>query len=159
MNVRANISVKENLSKAEKEAIIVLWNQEYPKRLNLENLNAFDEYLNALSQKEHYLLFIDGEIKGWAFTFLREEETWFAIIIDQKVQGMGNGLFLINKIKEIHTELNGWVIYQENELKQDGQFYDSPLNFYLKNDFNICENIRLENDKMSALKIKWVRKK
>ncbi len=157
--MQTEVLVKKDLSILEKEAIIILWNQEYPKRLNLESLNAFDEYLNALSQKEHYLLFIDGEIKGWAFTFIREEETWFAIIIDQKVQGRRNGLLLITKIKETNTELNGWVIDQESEIKQDGQFYHSPLKFYLKNDFSICENIRLENEKMSALKIKWVRKK
>jgi len=147
---------KSILSVEEKEVLRELWNQEYPARLYLKNLEDFDSYLNGLSNTKHYLLFDDPKkIIGWTFTFFREEENWFAIILDSKIQGKGNGSLLINEIKKNNESLNGWVIDQESELKQNKEFYKSPMQFYIKQDFTICSEIRLENEKMSAVKINW----
>jgi len=147
---------KSILSVEEKEVLRELWNQEYPARLYLKNLENFDSYLNGLSNTKHYLLFDDSKkIIGWTFTFFREEENWFAIILDSKIQGKGNGSLLINEIKKNNESLNGWVIDQESELKQNKEFYKSPMQFYIKQDFTICSEIRLENEKMSAVKINW----
>lgn len=88
---------KEVLLLEEKEVLRELWNEEYPARLNCKTMADFELYLNGLQNTKHYLLFDDlNRINGWAFTFLREEEDWFAIILDSQIQGKGNGSFLIH---------------------------------------------------------------
>ncbi|KFF07444.1 hypothetical protein [Flavobacterium reichenbachii] len=147
---------KENLSVEEKEALRELWNDEYPLRLNCKTTADFEFYLNSLSNTKHYLLFNDADkINGWAFTFLRDQENWFAIILDHKTQGKGNGSLLINELKKNNNSLNGWVIDQENEVKQNKEFYISPMPFYIKNDFTVLKEVRIENEKMSGVKINW----
>lgn len=86
---------------------------------------------------------------------MREGEDWFAIILDSKIQGKGNGSLLINEIKKKNTSLNGWVIDNENEVKQNNEFYKSPMPFYIKQGFTILTETRIENEKMSAVKINW----
>jgi GNAT superfamily N-acetyltransferase len=149
---------REILSGEEKEVLRELWNEEYPARLNCEAMQDFELYLNGLLNTEHYLL-VDGtnKIFGWAYTFLRKEENWFAILLHSKIQGKGNGTRLINILKSGNDYLNGWVIDKEFEIKQDGSYYKSPLAFYLKNDFEIWKDIRIENEKMSGVKIMWKR--
>ncbi|WP_228515125.1 GNAT family N-acetyltransferase [Flavobacterium sp. MR2016-29] len=149
---------KEILSKEEKEFLRQLWNDEYPARLHLKTSEDFELYFNGISSTKHYLLFDDSnKIIGWTFTFLREDEDWFAIILNSKIQGKGNGSLLINEIKNKNTNLNGWVIDHENEVKQNNEFYKSPMPFYLKNGFTVLTEIRIENEKMSAVKINWRR--
>lgn len=147
---------KEVLSLQDKEVLLQLWNNEYPKQLNYQTMDEFDLYLDGLSEKNHYLL-IDAKdkIKGWAFTFLRNDEDWFAIILNQDVQGTGKGSLLINELKKKKDSLNGWVIEHENDVKQNKEKYKSPLLFYIKNGFVICTETRIENEKMSAVKINW----
>ncbi|MFH7016167.1 hypothetical protein [Flavobacterium sp. FlaQc-47] len=149
---------KDILSAEEKEVLCDLWNKEYPARLHLKTIEDFESYLNGISNKKHYLLFdYSNKINGWAFTFLRENENWFAIILDSQIQGKGNGSFLINKLKKNNDSLNGWVIDQENEIKQNNELYKSPMPFYIKNGFTFCSEIRIENEKMSGVKINWTR--
>ncbi|TDO83898.1 hypothetical protein EV143_101341 [Flavobacterium chryseum] len=149
---------KEVLLLEEKEVLRELWNEEYPARLNCKTMADFELYLNGLQNTKHYLLFDDlNRINGWAFTFLREEEDWFAIILDSQIQGKGNGSLLINELKKNNASLNGWVIDHENEEKQNATFYKSPMPFYIKNGFTILTEIRIENEKMSGVKINWKR--
>lgn len=149
---------KEILSLEEKDILREIWNNEYPARLHLKTIYDFDLYLNGLSNTKHYLLFDDSnKIIGWTFTFSREGEDWFAIILDSKIQGKGNGSLLINEIKKRNTSLNGWVTDHENEVKQNNEFYKSPMLFYIKNGFTILTETRIENEKMSAVKINWKR--
>ncbi|OMQ12360.1 N-acetyltransferase [[Flexibacter] sp. ATCC 35103] len=146
------------LSEGQKEVLRELWNNEYPARLHLKTIADFDLYLNGLSNTKHYLLFDDSDlIVGWTFTFLREDENWFAIILDHQIQGKGNGSLLMNKIKSKNDCLNGWVTDHENEVKQNGDLYKSPMPFYIKNGFAIIAETRIENEKMSAVKINWKR--
>lgn len=149
---------KEILSEEEKEVLRELWNEEYPARLNCKTMQDFELYLNGLSNTKHYLLFeAFDKINGWAFTFLREDENWFAIILNHQIQGKGNGSFLIDELKKNNTSLNGWVIDHENEVKQNAAYYKSPMPFYIKNGFTILTEIRIENEKMSGVKINWKR--
>jgi len=146
------------LSLEQKDSLMQLWNNEYPAKLNLKNIEDFELYLNGLSETKHYLLFDDSDkINGWAFTFLREDENWFAIILNSEIHGKGIGSLLMNEIKKNNTSLNGWIIDQENEIKHNATFYKSPLQFYIINDFVICSEIRIENEKLSAVKINWKR--
>jgi hypothetical protein len=143
-------------STAQKAAIFKLWNNEYPKELNFDNMRALDDYLASLSQTMHYFIETDAaEIVGWACKFSRNDEKWFAIILDEKIQGTGKGKVLLGELKRNEFLLNAWVIDRSNDLKLNGAIYKSPLKFYLHHGFDLCPEIRLENEKLSAVKITW----
>ena len=144
------------LNPTQKKQISEIWNNEYPKSLNFTDSTGFDNYLAGLSDPVYYLLEDDsGEIIAWACKFIRDNEKWFAIILDQKIHGQGKGTTLLNALKENESVLNAWVIDKDKAIKLNGEIYKSPLNFYLKNGFLLCPEIRFENEKMSAVKIIW----
>jgi len=145
------------LNRQEKQAILKLWNQEYPKNLKYSKMEDFDSYLLNLENPQHVLVKDDqNKIWGWYVEFKREHEVWFAMILDSSIQGKGVGSQILEKVKNYHTVLNGWVIDQDNCLKNDGAPYRSPLGFYLKNNFKVITETRLELPKISAVKIVWM---
>lgn len=145
-----------SLTLDQKQSLFELWNSEYPEKIGYNELSEFENYLDGLSNKEHYLLVDDqNQILGWAFTFFREEEDWFGIIINSGIQGKGFGVLLLDELKKNKLILNGWVIDHQNDLKQNNEPYLSPLGFYTKNGFLVHQNNRIENDKISAVKIRW----
>lgn len=150
------LTQKKQLTDHEKIQISGIWNNEYPKTLHFSDSGGFDTYLNALSDPVHYILENDThEILAWACKFIRDHEKWFAIIIDEQIHGKGKGTEILNAIKEKENNLSGWVIDKETNFKTNGEMYKSPLDFYLKNDFKVTPETRLENEKMSAVKIIW----
>ena len=66
---------------------------------------------------------------------------------------------MLDEIKNNEPVLNGWVIDHNNDKKKNGQQYISPLKFYEKCGFGILSDVRLELDKISAVKIKWTNDK
>ena len=149
------ITKSTKLSGAQKDMICQLWNMEYPQKLAITP-SAFHEFLEASASQPHFLI-IENErdLVGWAYTFDREGDRWFSIIISHAHQGKGLGHVLLNLIKEKETCLNGWVIDHPHDRKQNGQPYLSPLSFYVKNGFTALPDTRLENEKISAVKIEW----
>lgn len=145
-----------DLNAAQKQQVFWLWNDEYPETLSYQTLEQFDDYLKGLQERQHFLL-IDEQavIHGWAITFAREEEQWFAIILDSLIHGKGCGSSMLEQLKLKHEILNGWVIDHPRDRKTNGQPYRSPLGFYLKNGFEIISGTRLELDFISAVKIIW----
>jgi hypothetical protein len=144
------------LSIDQKKAIYRLWNNEYPEKLAFKTITELDSYLGTLPSPNYYLLENDSmQIQGWAMKFTIANEKWFTITIDSKVQGKGNGSMLLNKLKENEELINGWVIDHENDMKQNGESYKSPVQFYLKNGFILYPDIRLEIPILSAVKISW----
>ena len=142
----------------QKQSLFELWNSEYPKKIGYTELSEFENYLIELSKTKHYLLVDDfNQILGWAFTFVREAENWFGIILNSKIQGKGLGTLLLNELKIFKSVLNGWVIDHQNDFKHNNEPYLSPLEFYSKNGFVVSKNIRLENNSISAVKIRWER--
>lgn len=144
------------LSNSEKNEIFELWNNEYPEKLSYSSILEFKKYLEKLSEQSHILLIDQNEkIKGWYFDFVRDNEKWFAMILNSKLHGKGFGTKILNLAKQKEFELNGWVIDHNRDKKKNGEFYKSPLEFYIKNGFKKFSNCRLELDKISAVKIKW----
>lgn len=150
------IILSASLNAAQKESVFELWNAEYPAQLAFSALQDFENYLRVLHQPTH-LLATDqhGDLCGWAFAFDREGERWFAIIIPCTAQRTGVGTLLLDELKIFNPILNGWVTDHPDYKKMNGEPYPSPMQFYIKNAFQVCPEIRLETDKLSAVKIKW----
>ncbi len=148
------------LTDSQKQVAFTLWNNEYPAKLEMKSMQDMEDYLRTLANPAHYFLKDDeGQTEGWAFTFTRENDTWFAISIDEKVHGQGKGKLLLNKLKEKNESLNGWVIDHNNDVRRDGEIYYSPVGFYLKNGFEVFWDERLELPVMSAARMRWTRDK
>ena len=146
------------LTNQQKETIFRLWNQEYGQKLNHNEVSNFEKYLEGVKEHFHYLLVNDsGEIIGWAFKFTRDGDRWFSILVDRTEHGKGRGTLLLNKLKEKEERLNGWVVDHENDKTVNGAAYISPVNFYLKNGFSTLPEVRLETEKLSAVKMVWVK--
>lgn len=147
---------KNNLSEVEKNTIFQLWNAEYPAKLSYANIGEFEEYLSKLNNINHYFVYDENDaVMAWANAFERENEKWFAIIIHSSYQNKRIGSQLLNHLKTIENKLSGWVINHDTDLKNDGNFYSSPLRFYLKNGFSVCEDITIQSEKICAMKIVW----
>lgn len=147
---------RKNLTSGQKYEIFDLWNTEYPQNLKYKDISELDEYLKKLADQNHILLMDENDkIKGWYSDFFRDNERWFLAILSSDTQGLKFGTRIIKKAKEAHEELNGWVINLDNYLKADGQFYKSPTDFYRKQGFQILEDIKLETNQISAIKMKW----
>lgn len=152
------IIVTNNPSAPQKAAIYYLWNNEYPRQLAFHHYDELEGYLTTLSDQHHYFVADNaGRICGWAVVFERENERWFAIIIDGAWHRKGVGAKLLAALKETETELNGWVTDHDRYTRQDGTAYPSPLTFYCKNGFVVCAETRLETEKLNAVKIRWNR--
>ena len=151
-----NIVTQQYLDPAQQQQLMELWNHEYPVQLAHSDASAFRSYLGTLIRLRHYLLQDDQqEIKGWAFTFTREGNRWFAIILDRSVQGKGYGSSMLTALKKHEESLRGWVTDHTGYKKADGTLYTSPLSFYFKNNFEACPDVRLETPALSALMIRW----
>src|SRR5687768_7352318 len=121
---------QNELSTEQKTRIIEMWNAEYPASLMHSGILSFDEYLDNLGEKRHFLLFDAAEtLAGWAMLFERDEAKWFAIIIDGKAQGKGFGVKLIDALKAAEQRFFGWVIENDDFSKSNGEIYRSPLGF------------------------------
>lgn len=151
-----NFTETDTLNEKQKFEIIKLWNNEYPKELSLSGITEFDQYLQTLSEKNHILLSNDnGTVKGWLIYFLRDNEKCFAMLLDSFLQGQGWGSKFLNLAKERNPELNGWVIDNDNEPKQNGENYKSPIGFYRKNDFEVRTDIQLKKKNINGIKVTW----
>ncbi|WP_339608751.1 GNAT family N-acetyltransferase [uncultured Roseivirga sp.] len=144
------------LTTHQKERVTALWNAEYPASLSYNSIAGFDEFLDKIEQLKHYILSDNGQnIVGWLLVFIRDEEIWFSVILDSNYQKVGLGKQLLNLAKQDFKTLNGWVIDNASSKKSDGSLYPVPLPFYLKNGFNVLNDVRLETEKLSAVKIRW----
>jgi hypothetical protein len=147
---------QSDLTLEQKARIVEMWNAEYPLSLSYSQISGFDEYLAQLGNKKHFLLIdSDDQIVGWALTFDRDQARWFAIIIDEKIQGKGFGIKLIEALKTAEKRLFGWVIDNDDCPRSNGQSYKSPLGFYRKTGFIVHENEKIVKEQISGVKIEW----
>ena len=150
------ITKSASLSRQQKLDIIELWNQEYPEALSLSGLDAFDDYLQNLSDKHHLILSDEaGTVMGWLICFIRDNERCFAMLLNASLQGKGWGSRLLNLAKAYNSELIGWVIDHDTEPKQNGENYKSPIEFYRKNGFEILSHVQWKKKNINGIKVRW----
>lgn len=159
---RKKIEIKrtEHLTEKQKKNILTLWNEEYPEALRLSDVNAFDVYLEGLSDKHHLLVVDDkADVVGWLIGFIRDNERCFAMLLHASLQGKGYGTKLLDLAKQTNAELNGWVIDNNEHQKRNGQNYKSPTGFYKKNDFEIIPGIQSKKNGINGIKVRWKKPK
>jgi len=140
------------LSETQFVQINELWNNEYPVKLK----DRFALLLEGSETQQHFII-EDEEQKviAWAVLFDMDAETRFSIIVSNEHKGKGLGSQLIESLKFSKDSFNAWVIDHNNDLKKSGEFYLSPLSFYLKHGFEIMHHIRIDTEMIKAIKIKW----
>lgn len=154
-NSHLRFSFTNSLSPGEEESVMKLWNGEYPAKLAYDAVEYFETYINGLESPTHILVRLNKEIVGWATKFIRDQEKWFAIILSSSIQGQGIGSKIMSYLKTNEEILCGWVVDHNEDIKVNGELYVSPLNFYLKQGFDIIKEERLELPILSAIKISW----
>jgi RimJ/RimL family protein N-acetyltransferase/GNAT superfamily N-acetyltransferase len=127
-----------------------MWNDEYPIKLK----DRFGILLEGVENYNHYLIEQNNNVLAWAVEFEKEKEKRFSIIVKNEYKGNGFGKLLINRLKRDLGEFYGWVIDHNNDLKQNGAFYKTPIEFYLKNGFVIVSKERIDSEMIKAVKIK-----
>jgi RimJ/RimL family protein N-acetyltransferase len=132
------------------QQIHLLWNEEYPIKLK----DRFGLLLEGVENYNHYLIEQNNRIIAWAVDFEKEQETRFSIIVGNDYKGKGLGSLLLKRLKRDLGEFYGWVIDHNNDLKQDGTFYISPLNFYIKNGLEVMPDDRHDTEMIRAVKVK-----
>ena len=132
-----------------------LWNDEYPLKLK----DRFPILLDGADWHNHYIIEDKQQnVIAWAVDFEKEKQIRFSIIVASKHKGKGLGGLLIDKLKVENKEFYGWVIDHNDDLKINGENYQSPMPFYLKHGFEILNDIRIDNEMIKAVLIKWSEK-
>ena len=146
------IKISSKLSESEFCQISKIWDDEYPKTL----VGRLNNLISESQNQHHYLAFEgSGIIIGWAMVFENKNQQRFSILVSGKHQNSGVGSQLIKTLKKHHSKLLGWVIDNNNSLKCDGNFYQSPLTFYLNREFNVVDGVRIDNEILKAVLISW----
>ncbi len=145
------ISKQKELSSKQISEINSLWNEEYP--INLKDRLSI--LLAETKNNTHYLMEENNEIIAWAIIFDSQNEVRFSIIVSSRFKNLGLGTILMDRLKLENPEFYGWVIDNNNDLKNNGENYLTPIPFYLKHGFEILTEQRLETPIISCVKIKW----
>lgn len=145
-----------SLSLSQKERILHLWNEAFTAGVSYGSIDDFETYLGKWERPHHILLLDEqGEVQGWIFIFDRDGGRWFSMLLDKQIQGKGYGSKLLEAAKQTESELCGWVVDNENQVKRDGSAYRSPVQFYVKNGFQVQKEERYESGVLSAVKVFW----
>lgn len=140
------------LTAAQEDRIDQLWNEEYPTNL----AGRYRLLLEGVDNYRHHLLLDEtGDIVGWAVEFEKDGEIRFSIIVPSASQGKGYGRMLLDSLKTELNEFYGWVIDHDRDVKANGEWYRTPLPFYLKNGFELLTDQRIEAEIISAVKVRW----
>lgn len=146
------------MSTSDIDEIISIWNKVYPVQMIYSSVQQFEDYLNQFSDKHHHCIYENDTLVAWAVDFIRDDERWFVMLVDDTHQGSGLGEKLISSLQEKNDELNGWVVDHNRYRRSNGESFISPLRFYLKNMFRLQID-RMETSHLSLVKVKWIKQK
>ncbi len=147
------IAITKHLTDEQLREVNALWDTEYQQTLN----GRFPKLLDGVDDYCHYLVERQGRVVAWAVHFNKDEEVRFSIIVSADQQGNGIGKLLIDQLKKDLQCFYGWVVDNNYHLKADGTFYQSPLQFYIKQGFEVLHDQRIDNEMLNAVKVRWVR--
>jgi len=149
------IKLKSVLGSTELQALLQLWNAEYPRDIAMASENDLADYLSEFQKPRHHLYYHEnGELMAWYCLFEREQIPWFVIIISRKAQGSGLGSSILRKAQMEESLLNGWAVEDSRYRRADGSIYPSPLPFYIKNGFRLTGKKPAESN-LNIVHILW----
>lgn len=149
-----SVQTTDKLDGLQMAQVNAMWNEEYPVALK----DRFPLLLEGGKWYKHFYISNEkNEIKAWALVFEKEEEIRFSIIVSGVYQGQGLGSILLERLKLDCPEFYGWVIDHNEDKKSNGNPYVSPLQFYIKQGMKVLPEVRVDNDILRAVKIKWKR--
>ena len=158
MNPKVIVTKTRNPNKVILSKLVEIWNRAYPINLYYSDVEEFYQYLEETNNKLHYLAYDeDGLIVGWLMTFERESARWFALLVDPNKHKKGIGTYLLEEVKKDEILLHGWAINHNKYQLANGKAYLSPVPFYIKNEFQIFPDRSHVNDKISAIRILWLK--
>lgn len=134
-----------------------IWNLVYPVSIAHATISETQYFIESKLERNHYLVLQGQKLIGWSFTFLRDNQTWFSLLVHPDYQRKGIGGQLINAMKQNNFELCGWVVDKSHDKLENGKPYAIPLDFYFKHDFNLRENSRFDTEKLNSVKIEWIK--
>ncbi len=137
-------------------AILVLWNDEYPAQLRM-SAEAFSAFVDQGGRVTHYVEQAGERLLAWGMCFDRAGERWFSLIVAREAWGRGLGRKIVRAMQADEPELCGWVIDHDRDRLASGERYTSPMGFYTKLGFDVLHDIRWDDDRISAVKIRWTR--
>ncbi len=149
--VKMIITTTKCLTNNQLQQINDLWDAEYQQTLN----GRFPKLLDGVDDYCHYVIEQEGRVAAWAVHFWKDNERRFSIIVDATHQGSGMGKALMDRLKCDLTEFYGWVVDNNSHLKADGTYYRSPLQFYIKQGFEVLNDQRIDNELLNAVKVRW----
>lgn len=147
-----NIIKTKVLTTHQVSCINTMWNEEYPLKLN----DRFPLLLEGVVNYNHYVIEDESQnVVAWAVDFEKDNEVRFSIIVAAAQQGKGLGAMLLDRLKLEMNEFYGWVIDHSDDIKSNGEYYKTPMPFYLKHGFEIMHDVRIDTEMIRAVKIKW----
>jgi GNAT superfamily N-acetyltransferase len=143
-----------SLNPSQKKEIFKLWNSVSPDHISHDTIDSLEKYLRTLDAVIYTLILDDTDrIVGWFALFDRDNGRWFAMFLDESIHGKGVGSQLLTQAKTHYDEISDWVIDHNNDKRLDSEPCISPVNFYLKNDFEVITDVRLELGQLSCTKM------
>lgn len=97
---------------------------------------------------------INNNVLAWAVDFEEDIKMCFSVIANKIQQGNGLGKALIKRLKEDLGEFYGWVYSYNDYQKENGENYQSPISFYIKQGFEVLNYIQIDNEMLKEVKIK-----
>jgi len=152
------LSKTSKLSASEKMDIFHIWNTVYPAQITHNTIADLDKYLATIGNTTHTLAKINERTVGWLSTFDRNNDRWFAIIVDPGHQRRSIGTRLMHELQTTEQKVYGWIVLEDNYIKRDGSVYLSPKEFYKKFDFVITDEF-FASDALTTTKIYWQSRK
>lgn len=149
---------QKELTEKQFQLIFLLWNKVYPVAFHFDHWQYLKNYFISYTDHHHILYMNNKSIEGWWCDFIREDERWFTILVNNDLHKRGIGRSLVELGRKQHKSINGWVI-ETNELpKIEGDLYQSPMGFYLKMGFEKTKIHVETNSNIKTVKIRWVNK-
>ena len=79
------------------------------------------------------------------------------MIVNGKYQRQGIGSKMITMAKERFKDLHGWIVMDFSHKRSNGDIYPSPLNFYMKNGFEVTGKTLDSIPDVTLYQIKWLK--
>ncbi len=133
---------------------------EYPKFTREIKFLKFKNFLNQNEERKIIIATSDEKLIGWLMVSFADKLGiyHFNMLVHRDFQRTGIGSKLLLNAKEHFNELYGVVVPVNRYKRRDGTQYRSPLEFYLRNGFQLTGKKFIGYKDVTMVEIKWSNK-